>query len=384
VHQNTWPAGGHETLQWPGREASSRPPGASGLYEAFVPPRIATVNFLPASWTAALAEEAAREAVRFDERYGGPGRPMASLLLRCEAMASSRIEHFTADARSLGVAEIGPADGSDASRVAGNVRAIEAALATDSPGPDTALAAHGALLNTPGAGIRREEQVWIGSSTVSPIGAVFVPPHHSRVPTLLADLASYTHRADVPSFVQAAIAHAQFETIHPFTDGNGRTGRALLQVFLSSRGRAAATVPVSAGLLPNVRGYIDALTAYRAGDPEQIIITICEAVFRAIDNSARLAADVTAITEGWATSVTARRDSAVWPVLDLLARRPVINSALLESDLGLDYMRQHRAMAALEDAGVVIGAGKHRRSRYWFAPDMLAALDSFMERAFRR
>jgi Fic family protein len=181
---------------------------------------------------------------------------------------------------------------------------------------------------------------------------------------------------------RTAIAHAQFETIHPFTDGNGRTGRALLHAMLKHRGVAAhATVPISAGLLANVGAYHDALSAYRSGDPEPIITVTAEASFRAIDNGTRLANDVLAITEGWASKITARRDSAVWPVLELLTRQPVVNAVVLESKLGLDYMRQKRALDTLEEAGVVVGVDKYKKGRFWRAPEMLAALDAFAERA---
>ena len=195
----------------------------------------------------------------------------------------------------------------------------------------------------------------------------------------------YARRTDVPAIIQSAIAHAQFETIHPFTDGNGRTGRALLHAMLKHRGVAShVTVPVSAGLLANVEAYHEALTAYRTGDPEQIIRVTAEASFRAIDNGARLADDVVAITEGWTSRIAARGDSAVWPILDLLAHQPVVNAAVLERKLGLDYRRQKRALDALEEAGVVVGVNKFKKGRFWRAPEMLNALDAFAERAGRR
>lgn len=392
---STWPAAEFETHQWVGKDdafrASNYLSGMTGqAYEASVPPRIAGIDYLPSSGTAALAAEAAQEIGRFDERYGEQIRPFASLLLRSESVASSQIENLTASARSLGEAELGLEDKVNATLVVRNVRAMEAALAAaDHLNPESVLGMHRALMDgthdSEVAGQWRDQQVWIGTSTVSPIGAEFVPPHHSRVPELMDDVMVYARRTDVPAIIQESIAHAQFETIHPFTDGNGRTGRALLHAMLKHRGVAAhATVPVSAGLLANVGAYHDALTAYRHGDPEPIVTVTAEASFRAIDNGTRLAEDVVAITEGWSSRITARSDSAVWPVLDLLARQPVINAAVLESRLGLDYMRQKRALDTLEEAGVVIGVDKYKKGRFWRAPEMLAALDAFAERAGRR
>jgi hypothetical protein len=101
-------------------------------------------------------------------------------------------------------------------------------------------------------------------------------------------------------------------------------------------------------------------------------------------NGTRLADDVVTITQSRASKITARRDSAVWPVLDLLARQPVVNAAVLETKLGLDYMRQKRSLDVLEAAGVVVGVDKFKKGRFWRAPEMLEALDAFAERAGRR
>ncbi|MBG0738923.1 Fic family protein [Paeniglutamicibacter antarcticus] len=359
-------------------------------YEASVPPLIAGSSYLPSPAVVTLAEEAAREISRFDERYGEHLRPFGALLLRSESTASSQIENLTASARSLGEAELGVRDRTNATLVVRNVRAMESALAAaDHLSPNSILDMHRALMegtrDDDVAGRWRQEQVWIGTSTVSPIGAEFVPPHHTRIPVLIDDVTDYARRTDVPAIIQSAIAHAQFETIHPFTDGNGRTGRALLHAMLKHRGVAAnVTVPVSAGLLTNVSAYHHALTAYRAGDPEPIITVTAEASFLAIENGARLAEDVVAITERWASRISARADSAVWQVLDLLARQPVVNSETLETKLGLDYRRQKRALDALEEAGVIVGVNKFKRGRFWRAPEMLGALDAFAERAGRR
>jgi Fic/DOC family len=87
------------------------------------------------------------------------------------------------------------------------------------------------------AGKWRDQPVWIGGGDLSPHNADFVPPHHSRVEPAIADLVRFMDRDDMPPLVQAAIAHAQFETIHPFPDGNGRTGRALVQSLLRGKGQ---------------------------------------------------------------------------------------------------------------------------------------------------
>src|SRR5439155_195849 len=80
------------------------------------------------------------------------------------------------------------------------------------------------------AGVIRNEQNWIGSNDYNPCGAAFVPPPPAHVRPLLDDLVDFCNRETLPPLAQAAFAHAQFETIHPFADGNGRIGRALVHV----------------------------------------------------------------------------------------------------------------------------------------------------------
>lgn len=392
---SVWPAAEWETLDWAGPADAFRTSNyLSGMhgqsYQAFVPPLIADTGYRPSTSVTALAEDAARQITRFDEAYGRHVEPFAAIMLRTESVASSQIENVTANARSLGEAELGVEDKLNATLVVRNVRAMEAALdASDRMDTDSVLAMHRALMDhtrdAAMAGSWRQEQVWIGTSIASPIGADFVPPAYDRIPALMDDVMFYASRTDVPSMVQAAIAHAQFETIHPFTDGNGRTGRALLHSMLKHRGVATTvSVPVSAGLLADIGAYHRALTKYREGDPEPIIILCAEASLRAIDNGTKLAQNVTDITASWQDRVKARTDSAVWPVLKLLASRPVVNAAVLESELGLDYMRMKRAMDTLTEAGITVGVDKFKRGRFWRAPEILQALDAFAERAGRR
>lgn len=392
---STWPGGGFDTLTWEGRadimqQGMSLRDLSGQTYKAFVPPFIADAHYQPSSRAATLAEESAVAIARFDERHGRHLAPFSTLLLGSESAASSRIENLTASARSLGEAELGSTDKVNATQVVRNVRTMETALAAAAD-MDTAsvLRMHEVLMegtaDEDAAGQWRQQQVWIGSSVVSPIGATYIAPAHERVPELMNDVMAYARRRDVPVMVQAAIAHAQFETIHPFTDGNGRTGHALLHAMLKRRGTASrVTVPVSSGLLANVSGYHDALTAFREGDPDLIITLCAEASFLAIENGTLLAADVAAITESWNARIVARKDAAVWKVLDLLARQPVVNALSLQDRLGLDYRRAKRAMDELEDAEIVVGVDKFKQGRFWRAPDMLKALDAFADRAGRR
>ena len=381
----------YETLHWTTSLGSdySRASRRGGPYQAAITPPIAELN-LPLSPTAlADMEDASLDITRFDAELGGEIAPFAAVLLRSESAASSRIENLTASARSIAEAELPGGKGkANAEQIVANTAAMTAAVAlSDTVDAAAILAMHAALMGsqprqTPGQW--RTEQVWIGGGN-SPLSAQFVPPDHTRVPAAIDDLMAFAARDDVPLLAQIAVAHAQFETIHPFTDGNGRTGRALVQAMLRNKGLTRqVTVPVSAGLLADTDGYIAALTAYRKGDATPIVERFAEASARATANGRQLVSELRAIRESWNDRITARADSAVWKVADLLTRRPVVNAVLVRDELGIATDHPRRYLGPLIDAEILVEFTDRARNRAWRAPEVLVALDAFAERAGRR
>lgn len=313
---------------------------------------------------------------------------MSAVLLRTESAASSQIENLTVGARQFALAGLGEYTNRNARIVTANVRTMEAALALSREIDESSvLAMHHALLSEsdPGnAGRWRDQQVWIGGSALGPHGAVFVPPHHTRVPTAMADLFDFVARTDVPGLVHVALTHAQFETIHPFTDGNGRTGRALVHAMLHRRGLIRqVTVPLSAGLLVDTSAYFEALTRYRAGDPVPIVRQFVDATFFAVDSGDRLVARLCEIRDGYRAAVTARRDSVVWPLIDRLAAQPVVGNAYVRETFGVTDVAAQRAIDRLVDAGVLRAPKARARNRIWVAEEIVRALDEFAEGARR-
>lgn len=389
-----WPALAWEERAWrstvPAEMVSRRVRDRhEGPYLAAVPPKIAAREVSLPSSVITAADDASIEIARFDAELGGDMAPFSALLLRSESTSSSQIENLTSGARAIALAELGEGDRSNAAQIVANVHAMRAAIdLADRLDDDAVLAMHAALMehqpdDEPGQW--REQQVWIGGSSFGPHQAAFVPPHHRRVPDAMRDLIEFVRRDDIPVLVHAAIAHAQFETIHPFTDGNGRTGRALIHSMLRARNLTThVTVPVSAGLLTDTDGYFAALTSYRAGDLAPIVTSMSEAAFAAITNGRQLVDDLTAARERWNTLVDARRDAVVWRLADLLLRQPVINAAIVQRDLGATSANAHRAIRQLADAGVITEFTGKRRTRLWQCRDILTALDDFAARAGRR
>ncbi|MGL5849358.1 MAG: Fic family protein [Phycicoccus sp.] len=368
-------------------------------YQAAVPARIATMRVTLDDAVTAAAEDARAEVTRFDaelsamfERHGDFA-PLASVLLRTESASSSQIENITASSRALALAEIGLATyGSNADLVVANVDAMQRAVSgVQRMTPPSILAIHAALMHhQPAAkpGAFRSEPVWIGGSNDFPHGADFVPPHSERIADAVVDLCAFADRTDQPLIAQVALAHAQFETIHPFIDGNGRTGRALVHAMLKHGGSTTrTTVPVSAGLLTDTGAYFSALTTYRSGDPNPIVARFSEATFAAISNSRVLASALKEIEGRWRAHLTARRDSAAWEVLPILLAQPAVTSRLVQEQTGVSQPAADRALRQLSDAGIVTVKNEHgkerRRDVVWRSDEVIAALDEFGERARR-
>jgi Fic family protein len=389
-----WPAISARRVRWDdtaGLAVPSPGRGASGPYEAAVAAGIADVADVPLSPSAAtLATEAATEIARFDAEVGAEIAPFAAMLLRSESAASSRIENLTASAKAIALAEAGAVGGqSNAAIIVANTTAMRAAIdLADRLDPAAILAMHDALLgpvHPEWAGRWREDQVWVGGSDYSPHGALFVPPHQDDVPGDIDDLCAFMARDDLPPLVQAAVAHAQFETIHPFPDGNGRTGRALVHSLLRGKGLTRkVTVPVSAGLLSNTNAYFDALTAYRGGDPEQIVAMMSHASFAAVNNGRQLVTELRELRAGWDDRITARRDATAWRVADVLLGQPVGESTTLQRDLGVSAPVALGAIEQLVTAGVLSKVSGRHRDRKYSSPEILRALDAFAVRAGRR
>jgi Fic family protein len=367
-------------------------------YRAAIPADISQIRFHLDPGVAAAAEDARAEITRFDAElshvFPDEFAPLASALLRTESASSSQIENITAGARALALAELGLTRyRSNAKLVVANVDAMQLALdLADEVTPDAILAIHEALMRGQGhvePGSFRSEQVWIGGGETSPHDAAFIPPHHDRVHRAIDDLCDFVTRTDVPLLAQAAVAHAQFETIHPFTDGNGRTGRALVHAMLKhGRATTRTTIPVSAGLLADTDKYFDALTAYRSGAPDAIVARFSDATFAAINNGRQLATDLTGIYDDWRVKLTARSDSVAWKILPLLLAQPAVTSKLVQERTGVSQPAADRALKQLVIDGIATSKNEHgadrKRDIVWRSDEVIAALDAFGDRARRK
>lgn len=365
-------------------------PRAGFTYQAFVPDRIADLEIV---FPASLVELMSEAATALAELHASPNlaglEALSRQLLRSESIASSRIEGLELSQRRLAKALYDP-DAADitALSVIGNIRAMEAAIglgeAARAISSADILVIHRTLMEASNdrahAGLMREEQNWIGGDSTSPRNAEFVPPPEDEVPGLLADLCAFGNRDDVPAIAQAAVAHAQFETIHPFIDGNGRVGRALIHVLLRRRGLAPTFVPpISIVLATNAKVYVAGLTDYRNDNLIEWCRLFTAALRTAANHAASLGDRLTALQDSWRTAAgRPRRDSAAEKLIQTLPARPILDANVAAEIAGVSYEAARLAVLALQDAGILkpIFVGR-RRNRAWEAPEVVALLDNF-------
>ncbi len=357
-------------------------------YEAFLPDPIRGMEFSLDAHIVGVVSEA-ENAIRELNAIARPAlAPLARLLLRTESIASSKVEGMNIGVRELARAEArfetGGKAGPTALEILANIDATEVAIreATDAEAFSLGeiQSIHRALMvAAPGAALAgrlRTVQNWIGGNDYNPCGADFVPPPAEYVIDLLEDLCASINDDTLSPLVQAALVHAQFETIHPFDDGNGRTGRALIHAVLRRRGLAPAYVPPISVVLASQRDrYVAGLTGYRTGEIGPWIEHFAAAAAR----SARLAlAYIEAVDNlmgDWrarlAASGAPRADAAAWAIIDVLPAHPIITAPVAATATGRAKSAIHQAVGELETAGVLLPLSESRRNRAWEATGLL-------------
>ncbi|HET9597725.1 MAG TPA: Fic family protein [Anaeromyxobacteraceae bacterium] len=378
--------GRYETRSWP---ANPSAPGGKAerrafRYRAFVPDPITTLELaLPSSVAAAVSSaERAVDALNRDPPRVASLEVLARRLLRAESVASSRIEGLVLSQRRLARAEAEePAARDETARsILGNVAAMEHAVALGAAAKPLRLKdvldIHRHLIlptTTPEiAGKLRDRQNWIGGNTYNPGRADFVPPPPEQVKELADDLVVFMNRDDLPPVVQAAVAHAQFETIHPFADGNGRVGRALIHVVLRRRGLAPRYVPpVSLVLATDAKAYIGGLTAFREERAADWILLFAQAIERAAAKASELALRLAELQQRWRERAgRPRRHSSAEALIVALPAHPIVTVATAQRILGRSKQAVNEAIALLADRGVLHAITLAKRNRAWEAREL--------------
>jgi Fic family protein len=386
--------------RWEATSASGLPrrDRASCDYGAYVPDRLVGRAIRLDGDVAADVTDAEAALTRFDTKAVALAdtEALARLLLRAESVASSKIEGLEVGGRRLLRAEAASVLGEDvgdvtATEVLGNIAAMTWTLSVLQPGDDIAiehlLEAHRRLLEHTSlaehGGQIRDQQNWIGGSSYNPCSASFVPPPEGEVGPLLADLCAFCNQDDLPALVHAALAHAQFETIHPFVDGNGRIGRALIHLVLRRRGLATRVLaPISLILATWSQDYVAGLTATRyLGKPtsdvaiagaNQWIALFATACRRAVEDAEAFEDQVAMLQGRWRQRLgRIRAHSATDLLVRALPGSPILTVNGAAGLIGRSFQATNEAVERLVRAEVLQQVTVGRRNRAFEAQELI-------------
>jgi len=306
------------------------------------------------------------------------------MYVRKEAVLSSQIEGTQSSLQDLLAAEASvlTADGPrDVDEVVNYVRAMNYGLVRLAELPVSVRLIreiHGELLQgvrgshlTPGE--LRTSQNWIGPGGCTLAEATFVPPPPGEVPAALGQLEQFLHRdAGLPLLVKIGLAHAQFETIHPFLDGNGRVGRLLITFLLCEQKVLLKPVLYLSHYFKRHRGeYYDRLQAVRdRGAWEEWLIFFLRGVAEVSGQATETARRILALREEHREAITAKLGRAAGNghrVHESLFRRPIVSVAEVQSLIGTTYPAANDLVSRLAGVGIlreITGQTRNRRFRY--------------------
>lgn len=377
-------------------------------YETYVPDPLTGRNFTFDGDVAADIADAETAIAHMDMETTAlvDTEALARMLLRAEAVASSRIEGLEVGAKRLLRAEAArslQARSSDvtATEILGNIDAMVYGVRRvgfgDAITVELLLEVHRRLVVEthlePYAGQLRGVQNWIGGNSYNPCSAAYVPPPPEEVEKLFEDLCAFCNTDELPAVAQAAIAHAQFETIHPFVDGNGRTGRALIHLVLRERGLARHVLPpVSLVLATAARSYIDGLTRFRyIGSPNsrkatsgvnEWIAHFAGACTRCVSDANAFQAQATLLETQWRERLgRIRANSATDLLLRRLPGAPILTVHSAEALLGRTFKPTHDAIERLVEAGILKPVTIDKRSRAYESPEIIDAFTALERQA---
>jgi Fic family protein len=358
-------------------------------YRAYIPDFLDPERLTFSAATAAdIADAEAAIAVANHGQHLVAMETLARLLLRSESVASSRIEGLECSQRRLAEAAFAPEHaGETARQVLANIDAMRQAIDLGAADRDLTVDdirnMHELLMREDRAtgafaGEFRTRQNWIGGRSDSPRDAAYVPPPPEHVAPLMRDLVAFVNRDDLPTLAQAAIAHAQFETIHPFVDGNGRVGRCLIHTVLARRRLASRMlVPVSLVLAAYGDLYIEGLVDFREGHVDRWCGTFASAARLAVDGAARFEAELATMITRWRLESDARPGSHLWRACEQTTITPVFTVPSLREELHCSPTAATEAIERLTKIGIVAQVSLGKRNRVYLNRAVLRLLDDF-------
>ena len=338
--------------------------------------------------------EAENAITRFDGRYGGHLDGLATFLMHSNAVAYAWVKRVNADLDDLARASIAAPPSPTARAMARASSTLEILTKNQAVGGTFSeapilLTHEGLFAGTQAygrsAGRYRSRQYWSGGPGLTRPYAVHAPPPASEVRRLMADLVRFVNRNDLPPLAQAAIAHGQFEAIHPFGVGNGRIGRALIPITMRRRAVARQVVaPIGTAMVADVGSYFGLLRTYHHGNLEATVSYVNRAAMRAVAEAAVSAERLLEMPDRWRDEVRPRARSGAAALIKALTATPVLDGPTAERLTGRSAPRTYEALDRLTEVGVLRETTGAERYRVWVAADVLAELEDLGTRIRQR
>ncbi|MCY4558924.1 MAG: Fic family protein [Chloroflexi bacterium] len=374
----------------PSRAPHGRTIRDSSGYAAFVPAPLPP----PIAWDRALVADLSA-ADRAIGRLAGEGRRLRNPHLfikpfvHREAVLSSRIEGTRTTLGELLVAAAGGNTGrasADLEEVANYVAALEHGLERLSSLPLSLrlireLHEHlmrGVRGDTALPGEFRHSQNWIGPPGCSLSEAMYVPPPPAELMACLDPFERFLHDDSLPPLVHAGLAHAQFEAIHPFLDGNGRVGRLLITLLLVERAVLPSPLLYLSAYFEATREmyYAHLLAVTRQGAWERWLSYFLRGVKIQAEDAVERMDQIDGLLEDWREELAGVQLGRPREVLRLFAENPFWTVKGVAEELGVAYTTAQRAVERLQVAGIVSPVGSAKRNRVYCSRDMLAVLEA--------
>lgn len=301
------------------------------------------------------------------------------LLFRTEALSSSQIEFYDASNRNIALAQLGLRNTNEAKIISNNLNTlIEFTDSISKIDLNYICRIQEALLDdTSHYGIR-DKINWISKPGKLPQQAVYVPPHPKHLEVNMNELIHFINRLDIHPLIKAAFSHAYFEVIHPFSDGNGRVGRLLIQIILKNDNFLNnINIPFSVEIVKETKSYISALDQFKLGNYQDIINIILNGAINLVPKIYKILEQIEKIKTRWTDMITERSDSFIWIIIDELVAQPVLNVKYLKEIYDVSDKAIRNNIVRLIDYGILKKVKDQKRNVYYESQEILDLIDSF-------
>jgi Fic family protein len=367
--------------EWQGRTITSS-----------VPPMLGDVSLELPENVVRVTERAAAAIERSSAQLPPSLESLARLLLRFEGVASSAFEQIRAPLEEIAFAEVSALVTGPSAWVVDNLAVVSAAVDSARQRPlsvGTLFEWHRRLmvhatnqLEPTLVGAFRDRPIWVGGG--SPQMAAYVGPPPELVGPLMDDLITFANDDTLDVVTQAAIVHAQFESIHPFADGNGRLGRVLIGWLVVRRLNVVVPPPFSVFIVRDPGGYLSGLTLYQMGELAPWVRWFAVTLERSASNATSIVGDTKALMADWRARALAtnesgravRANATFWRVLEMLPEHPIVSAQLVHERFGITSESARQLLHRFQSLGILAGieyrsGTKGRPMQWWAAKELI-------------